>query len=647
MIGLIIKIKINIRRKISIRLEKTIDFLDFLGLLFSMLVFLKRFIYSFSNKIRHKNSGYSTGKKIIIDFSNQVNTKKNSPFNIKSESYYSANLSKDALELGLKKTNYIAWTDIPNKEYQDSIIEARIRLDKLDGYAAAGIIFRMTDDSSYYLALVSSKGYFRLDSVKNDAPRPLVAWTEISNFEKQQNIININLKIITYGTYLIFIVNGKWLAEVSDDSNLYGQIGFAASSYEENNKQITENGQREYTCKAYLDFISIDTRIITIEENYKQWTNDSNINADGRLRLAETYAVMSETHTVFAQKALDQLNKAWKRRDEVIRTVSAATSEVRTKRELFIAARMAFKLEQYNEAEEFIDTILYLWPDSQEGKLAFTEKIRILNELNRFKDLKDFILKNPSKINKDIDYYTLIARCYWELKEYKKSAEAWDRAFKINKEKNPELNSKAGVYASNAANAYELTDNKKEALKRYLEAGNIFLNQDNIEELSVLMPKLEFLGSKDWEARALAGKWAYSLEDYNKSAAEFAVSNKLRCSLKPRPKADPASYYLWALVLHLKGKNSDALRLLERAIKLAPDYGLFRFKYVEIKIKSGIANSKTFNFAKEFKLALDHIDDPNGEMTELAGNLLLNNGDAKNAKYFFDKANAKRDYAGD
>jgi len=608
-----------------------------------MLAFLKRFIYTFSNKIRQKNSGFPTEKKLVIDFSNPVNIKKKAPFNIKSESSYTSNLSNNSLELGLKKSNYIAWLDIPNKEYQDFVIEARIRLDNLGGYAAAGIVFRMTDDSSYYLALVSSKGYFRLDAVKNDSPRPLIAWTEISDFEEmKKKVVNINLKIITYGTYLIFIVNGKWLGEVSDDSIMDGQISFAAASYEENIEQLKEN--IEYTCKAYLDYISIDTRLKVIEENYKQWTEGSNINAEGRLRLAETFAVMSETHINYAQKALDQLNKAWKRRDEVIRTVSAATSEVRTKKELLLAARMAFRLEQYNEAEEYIDPILYLWPDSQEGKIAFSEKIRILNELNRFKDLKEFILKHQSKMNKDINYYTMIARCYWELKEYQNSAEAWNKAFEITKKNNLELNNNAGVYASNAANAYELLENKKEALRLYIDAGNIFLKFDNKEELAVLMPKLELLGIKNWEARALAGKWAYTLEDYNKSAEEFAISNKLRCTVKPRPKADPASYYLWALILHLKGKNSDAIRLLERTIKLAPDYGLFRFKNAEIKLKCGATKTtdKSFNFAKEFKLALEHLDDPNGEMAEHAGNLLLSKGDAKNAKYFFDKAKTKR-----
>ena len=537
---------------------------------------------------------------------------------IKSESSYNANLAK-SLELGLKKPNCIAWVDIAdftgsNLEYQDHIIEAKYRLDNMDSYAAAGILFHMMDDESYYMALISSKGYFRLDIVKDNTPRTLIAWTEISDFDGT----NIKIKIITYGTYLIFLVNDKWLGEVSDDTVAQGQLGFALASYAA--EKITSE---EYVCKAMLDFISIDTRTKSIEENFNLWTNDSNINAEGRLRLAETFAVMGEP-----VKSLDQINRAWKRRDEVISTVSA-TSSIKTKKELLLAARMTFSLGQYSESEIYIDSILDQWPDSTEGKFAYTEKIKILNELNRFEELKNFAHQNPFKINKDLDYYTILARCHWELKEYEDSAEAWDKAFEANKDGELEKN---GVYAANAANAHELAGNNKEALIRYINAAKIFLNQDNNAELAAIIPKLSSLGSKNWEARALAGKWAFSIEDYNKCALEFEIANKLRCAMKPRPKADPAIYYLWGLVLNLYGKTKSAIRLLERAVKLAPDYGLFRFKLAEIKLLNGIKDSA---LANEFKLSLKNLDDPERKMTEHAGNLLLNAGDAKNAAYFF------------
>ena len=546
---------------------------------------------------------------------------KKSPFDIKTEPSYNVYLSNGSLELGLKKSNCLAWADIPEIEYTDHVIEAKIRLDSLGGYASAGIIFHIMDQDSYYMAHVSSKGNFRLDVIKDDAPRTLIAWTVISDFDET----NIRLKIITYGTYLIFIINGKWIGEASDDSINSGRIGFALASYDKSRATKLINGN-EYTCRAMLDYLSVDARLKTIEAEYKKWTNDSNINAEGRLRLAETFAVMGES-----SKALNQINMAWKRRDEAARTVFADFTEVRTRKELLLAAQMSLRLGQSNEAEEYIDAILEQWPDSAEGRAAHEEKIKILIELNKFAELKEFLINHTGKTGKDIDYYALLARCHWELKEYKDSAKAWDKAFKMNSEN--------GVCAANAANALELAGKKEEALARLLEAGNIFLKQDNKPELAVMMPKLALLGGKNYEARTLAGKCAFSIEDYDKCAAEFAVANKLRCAMKPRPKADPALFYLWGLVLSIKGKNKDAIRLLERAVKLAPDYGLFRFKLAEIKLASGIKDPK---LAVELKAALELIgDDPEGKMANHAGNILQKAGYAKYAKYFFDKANQK------
>ncbi len=543
-----------------------------------MFTFSKRFIYALSNKLRQINPRYkdedgivSEGK-LIIDF---AKTKK-SPFDIKSESSYNAYLSKSSLTLGLKKESCIAWVDMPDYEFEDHIIEAKIRLETLGSYAAAGIIFHIMDEGSYYLALVSNKGYFRLDVVKDSSPKTLIAWTDIPDFDK----INFNIKIVTCGTYLIFLVNDKWLGEVNDTSSDYGALGFVMASYESDEKKKTDKQKpdsepkepleekNEYVCKAHLEYISVDSRIKYVEDAFKKLTDDININAEGRLRLAETFAVMGEP-----AKALDQISRAWKRRDEVIRTVSAS-SEVRTKRELLLAARMSFRLGQYSNAEEFINAILDQWPDSAEGKIAHTEKIKILNELNKFEELNEFIINNPFKIEKDIDFYTLLAKCRWELKNYADSAEAWDTAFEMSKQN--------GVYAVNAANAYEMAGDEKEALTRYIAAGKIFLNQDNMPELAALIQKLSVLGKDNWEAHALAGKWAFSLEDYDKSAKEFEISHKLRCALRPRPKPDPALYYLWGIVFYIKGRIKTAIRLVRRACALAPDYELFRKKLKEL-----------------------------------------------------------------
>jgi len=580
-----------------------------------MLSFSKRLIYAFSNKISgtiFRKRGDTPEYRLIADF----NKPDKSLFEIKSETFHNAYLSDGSLAFELKKSNYIAWTEIPNIEFNGHVIEAKIRMDSMGGYSAAGIIFRLNEDS-YYLALVSSKGYFRIDVIKDSAPKALIAWSEVSGFDGT----NIHLKIITYGDCIIFIVNGKWVGEAVDDSVSAGRLGFVLASYEAAGGKQAET---ETVCKAWLDYFSADTRSITLEEQFKYWTTDSNIYAEGRLRLAETFAVMGKF-----SKALEQIKKTWKCRDEAIKAVSTSAAEVRTKKELILAARMAFNLGLYDEAEGYIDFILEQWPQSAEGRIAHTEKLKILNELNKFKELKKFALRHSGVIELNIDYYTILARCYWKLKEYDDSAKAWNTAFRMNSEN--------GVYASNAANALELSGNKKEALSLFLEAAKVFLAQDNQAELAAIIPKLSVLGGKNWEARALAGKWAFSIEDYSRCIKEFAAAEKLRLEIRPKPAADPALFYLWGLSEKVMGKNRDAIRLLEKAVKLAPDYGLFRFKLAEIKLAAGVKNT---DIVSEMKLALKSIDDNLiTETANHAGNLLLNAGDAKNAKYFFDRAN--------
>ena len=608
---------------------KDIDFLHFLRYILIVFSISKRLIYAFSNKLNRRKPEDFSGELFVADFSR----KKKSPFDIKTETSFNAYLSRGSFALDLKKPNCIAWVETPNFEYQDHVIEAKMRLNSLGGYASAGLMFHVMDDGSYYLALVSSKGYFRLDLVKDNAPKPLIAWTEISDFDASR----IALNIITYGSYLIFIVNGKWLGETSDDSIGQGKLGFALASYETPEGEAVSG---EYICKARLDYFAVDARTKSIEESYKKWSDDANINAEGRLRLAETFAVMNKP-----AKALEQINKAWKRRDEAIRDVAADYTAVRTRKELLLAARMSFRLEQFNEAEEFADAIIdQLANDpvriasSPEGRHALAEKVKILNELNKFAELKEFILRYYKLLKKDINLYNTLARCYWELKEYDEAAVTWGKAFRLNKEN--------GVYAANAANALELAGKPEEALARFLAAGKIFLKHDNMPELAALVPKLLSLGKDNWEVHALAGKWAFSVEDYDRCALELSEANKLRCTVKPRPKADPAIFYLWGLVLNIKGKNRSAIRMIERAVKLAPDYGLFRFKLAEIKLASGKKELKTAEqrlarqeLVEELKNALRLTgSDPDGKMANHAGTLLLNSGDPKNAKYFFDKA---------
>jgi tetratricopeptide (TPR) repeat protein len=576
-----------------------------------MLAFLRRLLYILSNRILRKKPEDSLNEKYRADFTKSENT----PFDIKSESSYNSYLSNGSLVLCLKKTNCIAWLETPEHEYRDFVLEAKIRLDSPGYYTASGFLFRIADEGSYYIALVSNKGYFRLDVVKDYIPKPLIAWTEVPDFDK----VNIDLKIIFNGDKVLIIINEKWAGEAADDSIFNGRLGYALASYDALDIPESTEAANQFICRAWLDFFSIDAHEKTVEINYKTWFENTLINPESRFYLAETFAVMDE-----AALSLDQLNKIWKQRE--INNPGNST-EIKTGRELLLAARMSFRLEQYREAGEYIDAALEQELDSELKSCVKAEKARIMFELENYSELKEYMLKHTCIINKDINMYNLLARCHWKLNEYEEAASVWKKAFETEKEN--------GIYAVNAANALELAGKKEDALELFLEAGKIFLRQDNRDELAALIPKLVVLGENNHEARALAGKWAFSTEDYSQSETEFAAAEKIRCSLNPIPEADPAVHYLRGLIFYLNGKNKEAVNCLEEAVKLAPDYGLFRFKLTEFKLASG---KKSKKYAGEMRLALEQMDDPQSDMWEYAGNLLANSGDHESAVYFFDKA---------
>ncbi|MDR1575294.1 MAG: tetratricopeptide repeat protein [Treponema sp.] len=566
-----------------------------------MFPFLKRSLYILSNKIRRWLKPDKTAEeKWITDFSKAEKI----PFDIKTESSYDAYRENGPLCLSLKKTGSIAWLEAPERRFRDQIIEAKLRLDSLGGYAAAGLMFRIADRSNYYLALVSSKGYFRLDLMKNDSLLPLIGWTEVPDSAMQAEgvgqdiLLTINLTAAACGDHLIFLTGGQWIAETYDTALTEGHIGFALASYETGVKQtgsIFANTVR--TCRSWLDFLSVDSRNKSVEEFRRKWDNSLAIPAESRFHLAETFAALGA-----ASAALTQLTRAWNQREEAARSVTATYTETRTRKELLLAARMALRLERYDEAEEYLNACLELG-DGPGEEAAAAEKMKLLDKLEKYTELKNYIIKYISKKNdkkNDPALRALLGRTHWNLKEYEKAAAAWDRAFELDKEN--------GSYAVNAANAYMFLGKNSEALKRCLEGGRVFLRQDNNEELGALIPRLLSLGERDWEARALVGKWAFGIGDYERSESELVLAENLRRKSSPQPAVDPAVSYLRALLLIRKGKRREGFRFLTEAARLAPDYGLFRFKLAENRyILTG--NARAPGLAADLQAALRLMGD--------------------------------------
>ena len=278
-------------------------------------------------------------EKWIADFSKP----EKSCFIIKPEISYNAYLEKRSLCLGLKKKNGMARLETVNRVYVDQIIDARFRFDGQDGYCAAGIMFRITGQGTYYLALASSKGSFRLDAVHHNIPQPLIGWTETPDL----NGNNADLRIIARGGHFIFLLNGKWIAEADDTSIPGGHLGFALVSCDAAYPLPEIN--MNLVCQSRLHFLAVDARPKAVAAEYQKWNSALEISAESRLRLAESFAALDHFDA-----AHNQILKAWKQREEAARSVTATYTDVRTGAELLFAAQIAQKLGRHSAAEEYL-----------------------------------------------------------------------------------------------------------------------------------------------------------------------------------------------------------------------------------------------------------------------------------------------------
>jgi tetratricopeptide (TPR) repeat protein len=593
-----------------------------------MFRFLKNLPFFRKKPKEQPDPDSSIEEKWDADFSKPARTR----FDIKAEISHDAYLRNNALCLGLRKSNCLAWIEDPMYRYGDQIVKSSITLKAQGGYGAAGFLFRMMDELTHYSVLISSKGYFRVDVLRNSVPMTLIGWTEVppplSPPEIPGDEYTADITVIAYGAHITLLLNDQWAAALNDGTISRGRVCFAAASYE---SPPVSGG---YVFEAALSNFSIDSRIQEVAALYERWNDAADIDSGARIRLAETFIAMSQPAA-----ALVQIRKSWEIPGCGTPTdptnVGEGSPPEKSQKELLLAGRAAFQLNLLNEAEGYINEAAAMGLATPEGRAAGEEKAKLLYVLKRSDELLS-CGEEASSLENSAILAALLGHVRLETGAYEPAAAAYDRAF--------EMDSGNGLHAKNAANAYELLAKKEEALDRYLKAGRAFLAADNYGDLGALIPKLHSLGANDWEAHALAGKWAYGIENWDMAAKEFSNAESLR--KKPTgsrvpdnpPPPDPALLFLQGLLLVREGKRKKALSLMEEAAQLAPDYALFRFRLAENRfLLSG--NPKDAKLKSDLEAALA-LDSDNGWLRNLAAQIALAQGNLDAAGEHLEKAAA-------
>ncbi|MDR1430130.1 MAG: tetratricopeptide repeat protein, partial [Spirochaetaceae bacterium] len=531
------------------------------------------------------------------------------------------------LVLSLKKSNCLAWVLDGRFRYADQILEGSIRVDSKGGYAASGITFRMIDERTNYTLLCSSKGYFRLDVLRNGMPEALVGWTEIpSPLSAPKDAPSLPFKIIAYGPNILVALNHRWAARLKDRTIPSGRVALACASYEAAAAPLPGlNGSEPEIAEAVLESFSVESRPVPVEAAYSSWEQDYPPDPESRKRLAETFSAMGDPGSM-----LRLLKENWE-----------VPGYVKSREELLAAAQSAVEQGLLEEGEKYTAEILAGGGDDALHREAILEEARILylserpEELIALDETYGPLMRTPpggpasgSAKGNAAAFIVLIGHGYFEKKQYEKAAALYEEA--------AALESENGLPAKNAANAYETLGETDKALAAYLTAGRRFLNQENYADLGAVIPKLLSLDSDNWEVHALAGKWAFGIEDWEQADEELRLAEELREKQDGQNEADAAVIFLLGLLLVRQGKRREALDYLERAAALESEYGLFHFKLAENRF---LLNGDPHDPAliKSLGAALKFSPE-DGWTANLAGQVALAQGDLEAARLHLDTA---------
>ncbi|MBL8966342.1 MAG: tetratricopeptide repeat protein [Spirochaetaceae bacterium] len=474
------------------------------------------------------------------DFGDPAKTR----FALEATEAYEASLCRHsggagALRLDLKKANLFAWTEAPQRR-GDFVIEGDFafppagRAGEAAGHAAAGFLFRFADAGNFYAALVSNKGYFRLDALFNGSPRPLVAWTELPAALEGRRLGEFSLAVIARGDRITLLVDGEWVAEVADGELDAGALAFAAQNY----------GEAE-AASCELRSCFVESRPLEVEAWHIRHNSFELPAAAARFRLAGTYAAMGEW-----LKAAIELKKIEDRRP-----LGAD--------ELFLKAEVALRLELFDEAEAALEACLALEPGRRE---AAAEKANLLYLRGRFPELRDYAAGLLAATPGDTRLLGLSGHARFNLGDYAGAAADYGAAAAA--EPNQPL------FRMNEARSLEQAGRKAEAAEAYLAAARGFYEAEADDDLSLALARLLELRPRAPETRAIKAKALFR-------AGRKDEARKLIDRILEKPCDDSSLHYLSGILHAERGERDKALARYERALELEPACALYAFRRAE------------------------------------------------------------------
>ncbi|WP_028972730.1 tetratricopeptide repeat protein [Spirochaeta cellobiosiphila] len=468
-----------------------------------------------------------------------------SGFSLIRDNKYEVRQQRNSINMTLKE-HVFAWSEIPDKYYNDCVISCRIKLDS--NYNAGGILFRQVNEDNFYYFLVSSKGYFRFDALFNGGPITILPWM-LGDFNPEDPI---SLKIIIHGNNFIFLINGDWVGEATGEYFSSGQLGFCGQNFS------TES------VECCLQSFRVDSLPVNVEKEYTRWNEVASIPAENRLRLAKAF------HTI------DNLSSAIYQFRQAMKTEALDVADLKIFLQLLITRQF------YKEAIPVAKRLIEL----DKGLDTYLDMASIYYLDNDFANLLSVLAGREDEYDQNDRYWSLIGHAYHMLGYQDKSAEAYLKAFSINNQ--------VPLYALNAAKSYEILEEWDLAEDYYAKAGKEFFLQEAWNDLEWVLLRLEAVAADNPKT-----EYIRSIIDYHEGRLEEAEES-FDAQLASDD-YDSQIPYLKALLLQQQGKEEEALTFFEKAVALEDDVFEYWYKLAETQYSVGIDGNDSLAKALELK----------------------------------------------
>lgn len=459
----------------------------------------------------------------------ELTGEKQGRFVVNNDAVFDACYAESQFQIILKKRNVFAWVENPRYRYQDFFLDAKLSSNEKNGHSAAGFLIRMADERNYYYFLVSPSGHFRFDVVFNGSPRPIIDWTPCTT-----DFGSISLRILARGSYFAFTIGGKWIGEIEDDTIDAGGLGFAAQNFDERDAAMFS-----------LVSLTVNSKPYDVEALFYRWKRYISVDPEQRAALARSLFAMGQVTAASVQLIKAQKQDPLPVADQLLLADCYAQTGMN------------------DRALDTVNKALIVDPVNSE---AIVKKSELLYLLNRLLELKEFLAPQVECLPNDARTWNLNGNAQYGLGNWSDALQSYQRA--------KEIDEVAPIYRINAARCLEQIGKGGEAFEEYLAAATLLFRDEDYDEVSAILSRLEAMDGGRSEVKALRAKVLFQ-------DGELAAAGKLFMELVDQNSEDSSIYYMYGLILSSRNDRAEAEKYLRRATDLEPEFYLYWFRLAE------------------------------------------------------------------